>query len=329
MSSYDEEDLGAAPIEEISDIDPDDDDVEILVEYDPPPGLHMAPLTYDEIVEEEEYERRRREDPLKYAEPLGRPAPVIDEEASLRPSRRPMIWFATAMAVLAAGAGLYLMRDQTRSREVEIPDRVVRPELVQAPKTPAPKPPRATPAVAKAPKPSKPTTSKQSSVAKPAPTKVADAKPVPAKPTEAALPPPKPKKPSIAKPAKTTPPAVKPSEPAQPSDGSYADALAEAKRLRRGARAVAAYRRAIEINPQGAEAHIELAFLELNRGKYKEAMSLASRATKLDPSSSKAWVTLGAARQQLRDRAGAQDAYTQCVRQGKGKYVRECRAMLR
>jgi Tfp pilus assembly protein PilF len=110
---------------------------------------------------------------------------------------------------------------------------------------------------------------------------------------------------------------------------TYEEQLALARRLKRGSRASAAYRRAIELNPEGSPALAELARLMLARNHTREAAELAERATAVDPSSALAWVTLGAARQMRGDRQGARHAYQNCVKLGKGRYVSECRAMLR
>lgn len=112
---------------------------------------------------------------------------------------------------------------------------------------------------------------------------------------------------------------------------SYESVLAEAERLR-GARAIPAYERAIAINPNGSEALAQLSFLLLNRGRssdMEQAAQYAQRASTIDPTSSLAWLVLGAARDAQRDRAGAREAYQACVDRGEGQYVRECRAMLR
>jgi len=110
---------------------------------------------------------------------------------------------------------------------------------------------------------------------------------------------------------------------------TYDAQLELARRLKRGSRAVAAYRRAIELNPEGSAALAELARLMLARNHTRESAELAQRATAVDPSNSLAWVTLGAARQMRGDRQGARHAYQNCAKLGKGPYVSECRAMLR
>jgi hypothetical protein len=115
-------------------------------------------------------------------------------------------------------------------------------------------------------------------------------------------------------------------EPAPPT-GEYATLLAEAQRLR-GRRAEEAYRAAIAANPNGVEALAPLAFSLLNRRQNQEAADLAARAVAVDATNSQAWITLGAARQELRDAAGARQAYQSCVDQGQGRYVSDCRLML-
>lgn len=110
---------------------------------------------------------------------------------------------------------------------------------------------------------------------------------------------------------------------------TYEAQLALARRLKRGSRATAAYRRAIELNPESSPALAELARLMLARQNAREAAELAERATAIDPSNALGWVTLGAARQMRGDRQGATQAYQSCVKRGRGEYVRECRAMLR
>ncbi len=122
-----------------------------------------------------------------------------------------------------------------------------------------------------------------------------------------------------------------PPEAAAPT-GDYATLLEEATGLERRHRrrqAMEAYRNAIEANPNGAEALANLAFMLLNRSQNREALELAERATTVDPTNSKAWITLGAARQATGNAAGGREAYQQCVDQGQGRYVRDCRAMLR
>ena len=134
-------------------------------------------------------------------------------------------------------------------------------------------------------------------------------------------------------PAPDTEPAPAPNPDAIfPETGAvdtYEAQLALARRLKRGSRASAAYRRAIELNPEGSPALAEFARLMLARNHTREAAELAERATAIDPTNALAWVTLGAARQMRGDRQGARHAYQNCAKLGKGRYVSECRAMLR
>ncbi len=113
---------------------------------------------------------------------------------------------------------------------------------------------------------------------------------------------------------------------AEPEDGAetYASVLEEAQGAR-GRRQLELYRRAIELNPNGAEALTAVAFRQLNRGRYEEARDLSRRATASDPTISKAWVTLGAASEALRDRTAAHQAYSSCEEQATGRLVAECR----
>ena len=119
-----------------------------------------------------------------------------------------------------------------------------------------------------------------------------------------------------------------PADDVEAPPSEYDTLLADARRLR-GRRAEEAFRTALAANPDGAVALTELAFLLLNRNRNEEAAELAGRATQLDPTSSKAWVTLGAARQALGDQAGGLEAYRACVDQGQGRFVRDCRLMVR
>ncbi|MGB5811932.1 MAG: DUF4388 domain-containing protein [Polyangiales bacterium] len=131
-------------------------------------------------------------------------------------------------------------------------------------------------------------------------------------------------------------PAVAPTaEPEEPgiyaptgAVDTYDAQLALARKLKRGSRATAAYRRAIELDPQASDPLAELARLQLGREHAREAAELAERATAIDSSNALAWVVLGASRQMRGDMQGARQAYRNCVKLGRGRYVRECRAML-
>ncbi len=66
---------------------------------------------------------------------------------------------------------------------------------------------------------------------------------------------------------------------------------------------------------------------EGNAGAASRAAELAWKATKRDPSSAEAWLTLGAAYQSLGNRAQAMQAYRSCAKQATGPKVAECRAL--
>jgi CheY-like chemotaxis protein len=112
---------------------------------------------------------------------------------------------------------------------------------------------------------------------------------------------------------------------------TYESVLAEADAARRRpSTAIPIYERAIALNPMGSEALAQLSFLLLNRGRrpdLEQARDYAQRASQIDATSSLAWLVLGAARDALGDRAGAREAYNNCVREGQGQHVRECRAL--
>jgi Tfp pilus assembly protein PilF len=67
-----------------------------------------------------------------------------------------------------------------------------------------------------------------------------------------------------------------------------------------------------------------------HEGKGHEASraaELAWQATKRDPTSAEAWLTLGAAYHILRKEPQAQQAYRSCAKQAQGPRVAECRAL--
>jgi Flp pilus assembly protein TadD len=69
--------------------------------------------------------------------------------------------------------------------------------------------------------------------------------------------------------------------------------------------------------------------LYLNLGKNADARDRAQAAVKVDPTNSEAWIVLGAAHASLGDPAAANDAYARCAALANGKYVPECRRMVR
>lgn len=110
--------------------------------------------------------------------------------------------------------------------------------------------------------------------------------------------------------------------------GAYAELLEEAMNTRNRRGREEKLREAIAANANGAEALAELAWILLNRNQFEEAAGFAERAATIDPTNSKAWITLGAARQAGRDAEGAREAYEACVATGQGRYVSDCRSML-
>ena len=120
--------------------------------------------------------------------------------------------------------------------------------------------------------------------------------------------------------------------PGATPSAEYPQLLARAQELEQNHRrreAEEAYRDALAADPRGAEALESLAFLLLERNRNQEAAELAERAVSLVPSSSKAWVTLGSARQAMGKSAAAQEAYRRCIAEAQGEYLRHCKAMLR
>lgn len=117
--------------------------------------------------------------------------------------------------------------------------------------------------------------------------------------------------------------------------GSQASAtamLANGRALERAGKrdeALKLYERALAVAPNDPALLARMAFNHLNRGDNKNAEEYAARATAVDPTSSEAWIVLGAARDGLANRAGAREAYKRCVDIGRGEYVAECKRMIR
>ena len=82
-------------------------------------------------------------------------------------------------------------------------------------------------------------------------------------------------------------------------------------------------------SPADARRIARQALSALNRRRNEEAAQLAQQALAADNTVALGWLVLGAARQEMRDAAGAREAYQSCVDQGQGREVRDCRAMLR
>ena len=265
---------------------------EPIVDYHEPPEVDPPPLTYEQVFEQEAAEASIR------APRAVRPSSI----APRRPAKPTMLpWALLVLAIGAAVAALaYLFSPggaDTAADTAAVTDTAA--DTAAGTDTdPAP-----APVTEPAPAPAPPDTT-------PAPPRVTD--PAPAPDTEPAPAP--------------NPDAIFPETGAV---DTYEAQLALARRLKRGARASAAYRRAIELNPEGSPALAEFARLMLARNHTREAAELAERATAVDPTNALAWVTLGAARQMRGDRQSARQAYQNCVKLGKGQYVSECRAMLR
>ena len=269
---------------------------EPVADYHEPPEVDPPPLTYEQVFEEQEGEVSIR------APRAVEPSSIIVRPAQPPPSMLP--WALLLLAIVCGAGAVAFVVSQRRAPEGPVsepasmtaPESVTAPELVTAPESA----PVAEPAVAAEP----------ASVAEPA---------VAVEPAGTG----------------TGDPAQKPVEnpdviyPETGAPDTYDAQLALGRRLKRGTRATAAYRRAIELNPEGSDALAELGRLMLARQHTREAAELAERATAIDPSNALAWVTLGAARQMRGDRQGARQAYQNCAKLGRGQYVSECRAMLR
>lgn len=144
------------------------------------------------------------------------------------------------------------------------------------------------------------------------------ASPVQAAPTNAA--------PTNAAPANAAPTNAAPgTAPA----GDYAQLLAEARKLGFRKPAEATYLKAIEANPAAPEAISGLSMLYLNQGKNQQAKERAEQALALSQANDEAWIVLGAAESALGKPRAARDAYTRCAGLPTGKYVAECKRLLR
>jgi len=109
----------------------------------------------------------------------------------------------------------------------------------------------------------------------------------------------------------------------------YETLLAQARKQGYRRAAESSYLQALSIQPEGAQALSGLAMLYLNLGKNKDARDRAQAAVKVDPSNSEAWIVLGAALSSLGDSSGANAAYARCAELPSGKYVPECRRLVR
>jgi Tfp pilus assembly protein PilF len=115
----------------------------------------------------------------------------------------------------------------------------------------------------------------------------------------------------------------------QADEDGYATLLARARKQGYRRSAESTYLQALSIQPGGAEALSGLAMLYLNQGKNTAARDRAREAIRADANNSEAWIVLGAALSATGDAQGAQEAYTKCAALPSGKYVAECRRMVR
>mgnify|MGYP005845313139 CR=1 FL=1 len=74
-----------------------------------------------------------------------------------------------------------------------------------------------------------------------------------------------------------------------------------------------AYRRALELDPEGYDARVGLAVLRLSQGDFAGAEELAAAAAALRPGAPEAWTNLGLARRALGQFAGAREAYEKAL----------------
>lgn len=93
---------------------------------------------------------------------------------------------------------------------------------------------------------------------------------------------------------------------------------------------VAACRRALAANAGAADVMLVLAHAELDRGKYAQALELATQVVAVDPSMAEAYVLIGGAEQIARRQAEAKAAYSKYLELAPaGKYAEDVRAILK
>jgi DNA-binding response OmpR family regulator len=123
------------------------------------------------------------------------------------------------------------------------------------------------------------------------------------------------------------PQAAQPSSPA--AQAAFEAQLASARKMGFGRGAEQAYLKALELRPNSAEALGGLALLYLNQSKNRLAKERAEQTLALDPTSDQGWIVLGAAEDALGHRREAREAYAKCAALPSGKYVGECKRMVR
>jgi len=111
--------------------------------------------------------------------------------------------------------------------------------------------------------------------------------------------------------------------------GDYALLLAEARSLGLRKQAELPYLKAIGANPAGAEALSGLSMLYATFGKNVHAKERAEQALALNQNLDEAWIVLGAAESALGKPRAARAAYVRCAGLPSGKYVAECKRLLR
>jgi Flp pilus assembly protein TadD len=92
---------------------------------------------------------------------------------------------------------------------------------------------------------------------------------------------------------------------------------------------IEAYQEALRLNPNDTDILGKLAYFYLNKGMNQEARRFAERTVNINPKSSTGWIVLGAAFDAMNDHEAALEAYKMCAEQAVGKYVMECRNLVR
>jgi CheY-like chemotaxis protein len=116
---------------------------------------------------------------------------------------------------------------------------------------------------------------------------------------------------------------------ALPADPEFEAQLAKARKLGHARGAEAAYLAALKLRPTSSQALSGLALLYLDQSKNEQARERAQQATGADPNNDEGWIVLGAAEDALGRRSQARTAYEKCAALPSGKYVGECRRMVR
>lgn len=259
----------------------------------------------DEFFVAESYESTRASQVVARA---GQPVTdAIEVAEPLPPTQSQIVWRYLGLLTAAAVIVFFVYHLATRDREGRFGD-IGQPAHVVSP-TLRPVGPNETPAA---------------EPAAVAPTEQADPEVAEAPTPEAA--PVEPEVAAVQDPV--APPVAAVAPPAAAPSAALEQALATA-RAARSRDEQAAWEAVLVIQPNSAEALEELGWIAINRRQNAQARDYARRAVAVDATLSRAWVTLGAALQELDDDAGARLAYQSCVDHGTGANVRDCRTMLR